>query len=106
MTTAQHDALVRIQQYFRPRASRPLVLSRTLFHDGRLSSECEQLGRLWVAFWAVRRVRTTYSPARGFGLVATVQVGSGRVVARGVIEKTSLTTWSRVVGRCTALLRW
>ena len=69
------------------RASRPLVLSRTLFHDGRLSSECEQLGRLWVAFWAVQRVRTTYSPARGFGLVAAVQVGSGRVVARGVIEK-------------------
>ena len=69
------------------RASRPLVLSRTLFNDGRLSSECEQLGRLWVAFWAVQRVRTTYSPARGFGLVAAVQVGSGRVVARGIIEK-------------------
>jgi hypothetical protein len=43
--------------------------------------------RVWVAFWAVQRVRTTYSPARGFGLVAAVQVGSGRVVARGVIEK-------------------
>ena len=35
----------------------------------------------------MQRVRTTYSPARGFGLVAAVQVGSGRVVARGVIEK-------------------
>ena len=69
------------------KAVRPLVLSHTLFHEGRLSSECEQLGRLWVAYWAVGRVRTTYTAERGFGVVAAVQVGSGQVVARGVIEK-------------------
>ena len=56
------------------RASRPLVLSRTLFHDGRLSSECEQLGRLWVAFWAGMIWR--------FG---SVKAGSGSVAcAEGV----------------------
>ena len=69
------------------KAVRPLVLSHTLFHEGNLSSECEQLGRLWVGFWAVGRVRTTYTAERGFGMVAAVQVGSGQVVARGVIEK-------------------
>ena len=51
------------------KAVRPLVLSHTLFHEGRLSSECEQLGRLWVAYWAVGRVRTTYTAGRGFGVV-------------------------------------
>lgn len=69
------------------KAAQPLVLSRTLFHEGRISTECEELGRLWVAFWALGRVRTTFCAARGFGLVAAVKVAAGQVVARGLLEK-------------------
>ena len=66
---------------------RPLVLSRTLFRGGVLSAECESLGLLWVAAWASGVTRTTFGPARGFGLVAAAGMASGQVVARGILER-------------------
>ena len=69
------------------KAKRPLVLSRTLFHEGRLSKESESLVRLWVSFWALAHVRTTFSTARGFGLEAAVKRPAGVVVAYGLLEK-------------------
>lgn len=68
------------------KAARPFVLSRTLFHEGSISTECERLGRLWVAFWAVGRVRSTFCAARGFGLVVAIKVAAGQVMARGLLE--------------------
>ena len=69
------------------KTARPFVLSRTLFHEGSISTECEELARLWVAFWAVGRVRTTFSVAGGFGLEAAVKVAAGQAVASGLLEK-------------------
>ena len=67
--------------------ARPLVLARSLFHFGKLSTECHELGYLWVAFWAVGRVHTTFCEARGFGLVASNTIQAGQIVARGVVER-------------------
>lgn len=67
--------------------ARPIILSRTLFHEGSISTECEELGRLWVAFWAVGRVHTKFGEARGFSLVASNNIQAGQVVARGLVEE-------------------
>ena len=69
------------------RAAKPLVLARTLFNAGHLSSECERLGLTWAAFWASAHLRTTFSAARGFGLEVVGTVAKERVVARGLVEK-------------------
>ena len=80
------------------RAARPLVLSRTLFHGSKLSSECDALARLWVAYWALQSARTSFSADRGFGLVTAVKVKAGRVVARGLLEKDYDEPHFRVLG--------
>ena len=68
------------------RVERPLVLARTVCPPSGPSAEAMVLIRLWAAYWASGRVRTSFFDDRGFGLVAAEKLAAGNVLARGLIE--------------------
>ena len=69
------------------KASRPLVLPRTLFHNGCLANESIQLVQQWAAFWAGKAL-LTFAAASGLGLCAGEGgISPARVIATGVVER-------------------